>query len=765
MSEPLKNISHRLKSTISRAEFLKTAAGTVAVAAVPTSLLAQDQAGKRRPAGSSDANAANVTGHGLIRVWNRPVDPSRHPGAKARPQPAVTWGDLGGDNICQTIGLRRFQIQRDVSGVQRIVNYKETLDLYTKVYDFGRAIAPNWQMIFCENYREVIDEIKARGLLLHHVWGYLPKEARGANGPSGVPAEVNEYISTTLGRHFTGFDNGEHDCRFTLKAVDSYPFPNNRREGYEHFMDYEWAIAEDLQHNFSALGNNTFQPYLADIGDTRMIGCQIAQSKPSVPMWFSLLRGAGKQYGLLYWVSPSVWNRWGGKSFGRGAEGVINGTSMSLLYRLWNLAYMYGVAVIMSEAANMDQEKKVTLKVDGLDREVPAPDPLGRQHLEMTKWIRNHPGRGVLHTPVAIVWDFYTGWVPPRRTPADNRPFHTWGVMPYEKGDYQIDALFRELYPGYEDASYYRDERGFLTPTPWGDGYDVGMSNVPRFVLSRYSAGVIIGPTRIEGQLQSTVEDFIARGGSVATTAAQLTTETAGAFGVRLTGKTVTERYAQIASGVAFNEPIYTRHELEPLDGTEVLATSYLGRPLVLRRKTREGGELLVFAADFGLSDKVAEPPAKAEENVPIPASYLMLSHVKAILLPWMAQWNLVEVEGPPVQFLTNLTDDPHRVIVTLSNNSAFPWQGAVRLKGARIASGSNWMRDRAIAAGDSLKLEIASEDIVVVELRADRPLVAFRTDEGPTPTPEELGHKSGALFARWAELAGKPKLAEGYRL
>ena len=143
----------------------------------------------------------------------------------------------------------------------------------------------------------------------------------------------------------------------------------------------------------------------------------------------------------------------------------------------------------------------------------------------------------------------------------------------------------------------------------------------------------------------------------------------------------------------------------------------------------------------------------------------MMLQHVKSILMPWMAQWNLVEVEGPPVQFLTNLTDDPHRVIVTLSNNSAFPWQGAVRLRGARIASGSNWMRDRAIAAGDSLKLEIASEDIVVVELRADRPLVAFRTDEGPTPTPEELGHKSGALFARWAELAGKPKLAEGYRL
>jgi hypothetical protein len=98
MSKPLKNISHRLKSTISRTEFLKTAAGTVAVAAVPTSFPAQDQAGKRCPAGSSGANGASAPGHRLIRAWNRPVDPSRHPLAKARPQPAVTW--LARRSVC-----------------------------------------------------------------------------------------------------------------------------------------------------------------------------------------------------------------------------------------------------------------------------------------------------------------------------------------------------------------------------------------------------------------------------------------------------------------------------------------------------------------------------------------------------------------------------------------------------------------------------------------------------------------------------------------
>ena len=86
------------------------------------------------------------------------------------------------------------------------------------------------------------------------------------------------------------------------------------------------------------------------------------------------------------------------------------------------------------------------------------------------------------------------------------------------------------------------------------------MSNTPRFVLNRYNAAVIIGPTKIEGQLRQTVEDFAARGDSVATTAAQLTPESAALFGVGLAGKTVTDRYSRLSSGLGFSEPKFTRH-------------------------------------------------------------------------------------------------------------------------------------------------------------------------------------------------------------
>jgi len=739
---------NRPQDGINRRSFLTAAAGLATLASAPTTLALQGKGAKAKAGGETGRTEGGA--RRLVRVWNRPVDPASHPGAKLRPHPAVTWEDLGGENVCHTIALRYFEIKQGENGVRRVVNYKETLDLFTKFYDFGRAIAPHYKFLFTENYKEVVDEIKARGLLLHHVWGYEPANNRSGDDPGPVPREANDYLVKVFGRRFTGFDNGEHDCGYTLGMVNKYPYPKNRQEGWEHFMDYEFTIAEELQHNFTALSNNTFQPYMADIGDTRMIGCQIAQSKPNVPMWCALLRGAAKQHGLLYWVSPSLFNRWGWRE--QGAKSTeLEGASVSLLHRLWHVSYMYGVAIIMSEAASFDRRKMVTLNVDGAERRVPVPDPTAQQHLQIKDWIRKHPARGVMHTPVAIIWDFYAGWIPPRRTPADGRPFHTWGIMPYEKGDYQIDALFRELYPGYEDASYYRDERGFLTATPWGDSCDVLMSITPRFVLNRYNAAVIIGPTKIEGQLLQTVEDFATRGGSVATTAAQLTSESAALFGVRWTGKTVTDRYAKLPSGLGFSEASFTRHVLEPLDGTEILAANYTGEPLALRRRTQEGGDMLVFAADFGLSDKVAEQPSIAAENVPIVPSHLMLQHVKSILMPWMAQWNLIEVDGLPVQFLTNLTDSANTLIVTLCNNAPFEWKGAVRLKGAQIASGSNWMTGEKVVAGDAMHLTIEPHDVVIVQLSADHPLVAFRDDEGPEPTPAELERKSAALFAKLA--------------
>jgi hypothetical protein len=47
--------------------------------------------------------------------------------------------------------------------------------------------------------------------------------------------------------------------------------------------------------------------------------------------------------------------------------------------------------------------------------------------------------------------------------------YYTWGNLPYEPSDYLTDGVFNMFYPHYEASSYFHDETGFITPTPYGD--------------------------------------------------------------------------------------------------------------------------------------------------------------------------------------------------------------------------------------------------------------------------------------------------------
>ena len=58
--------------------------------------------------------------------------------------------------------------------------------------------------------------------------------------------------------------------------------------------------------------------------------------------------------------------------------------------------------------------------------------------------------------------------------------YQVWGGMPYEAGDYLTHGVLSLLLPGYEDASYFHDERGFLSPTPFGDMTDCLLSATRR---------------------------------------------------------------------------------------------------------------------------------------------------------------------------------------------------------------------------------------------------------------------------------------------
>lgn len=682
----------------------------------------------------------------LPSVWPYPNDPAKFPGHRHRLVKPVTWEDIGGVNSVHTIGLREFEIEildmEEVPEEQvrfsriteamfqaaegrarlRTVNLEKTLDLFTQTFDFGDAIAPWMSFLWTENYKEVIDEIHRRQLIVANVAGHVPFLT------PPVPAPAVEYAKEVLGARFLGMDNGEHDCRFVLGACDKiYEKPGTLEQGYENFIDYEYRIQKHIGCYAVTLSNNTFQHYLADIPYTRMLGCQICESKPNIALWHAILRGAGKQYGLLWWTAPAEWNLWGTKAYlGEPWGSPMNGTSLALLRRAWLLTYMYGSAFIMGQYAYfMKDDASDALRLS----------PVGQRFMQEKAFIRSHPNRGVQHVPIAMIWNFHEGYVTGKHAPLRTGPYQAWGNIPYTKGHYQIDAINDAFYPDMAESGFWRNERGYLGATPCGDQVDVLFDNVPRSVLQRYNAALVLGNVKIAGQFLDTVSDFIRAGGSVATTISQLTEESYRAFGIATVigeKKTITAELEDMA----FNEAEFSYWMVQLDPEVEIVARTYEGDPLAYRMKTAFGGSLLVFLSDYGISDQVCCIPIDCPTESILPRPFLLLEHVRSLLLAWCHQWDLIQVRGTHgVQWFTNIMEDEAMCIATIVNNESTTWHGDVRLIHGTIAGGENWMDDSLIPSGKSVELTIKPHDMVILRILGTSPMMVFKENSA---MPEE---------------------------
>jgi hypothetical protein len=110
--------------------------------------------------------------------------------------------------------------------------------------------------------------------------------------------------------------------------------------------------------------------------------------------------------------------------------------------------------------------------------------------------------------------DYHCGWNPPRHL-YTSQIYKVWGDLPYEDGDYQAHALFTMLYPGYEDAGFYRDERGFLTATPFGDIADVLFNDAAPEILRNYEACIVLSSVPLSLETMNTLNCFLRSGGHI----------------------------------------------------------------------------------------------------------------------------------------------------------------------------------------------------------------------------------------------------------
>jgi hypothetical protein len=205
--------------------------------------------------------------------------------------------------------------------------------------------------------------------------------------------------------------------------------------------------------------------------------------------------------------NASIYNRFGFKTCANqtvdGESMVVcseAGTSLSLFRRLMYTQVMYGAKIFGFET---------------LSSPCPMPDvcgPISEIHKAGMDFAEKTE-LGTHVTTVAVVADFLSGFAPPRNLYAQVA-YRVWGSIPFASGDFWLSNLLDLFYPGYTGASYFHNETGFSTPTPYADVVDVLLSDCAADILSRYPIVLLATPIiSAKAEVTDKLEAYVKAGG------------------------------------------------------------------------------------------------------------------------------------------------------------------------------------------------------------------------------------------------------------
>ncbi len=601
------------------------------------------------------------------KIYPRLADPREHPDYARHWVKPPNWDTFG--NQTQFVALRGFAVEND-----RIVKYAEEIDAYTKTHDLCSVIWPSYPIMFAQNLGELADEIKQRNLFLFDIWGYVP-----GSGPGGYWTQYRpdpaQYVllEAKLGDHWLGMDIGEQDGRYIGGYADQmHPVSKDRFQQYLNFQRHFERMGDELGNKLSTLVSLNFGHYFLKEGIYTTIGAETAQALPNSQVYYAFIRGAGKQYGVPWFGNASVWNRWGWKTYG--SEGPDNGpkkgTSLNLLKRLLYSHILYNCVFVGFESGWLDG--------NGLS-------PIGTIQQEAKRWVRENGSPGVMLTPIAIMTDFYAGWTFPRHLYTEHI-YRVWGNLPYEPGDYLTDDVINLLYPGYQNSSYYHNETGFLTATPYGDAADCLLSDAPEWLLNRYALLVLTGEMSGGVELRDKLARYLETGGHVIITAGNLKKLPGGLGGITVgeakemaAGTAVT-----MGDGTSAEDRPFLLHALSFPEDANVPATCG-DIPAVVEISCGKG-RLTVLATPFGVAETPAvSAPIPNSPDKPLSMPYPLLNHVRGILENRFARQTLFTAgEGLSVIACRKA---PGEYTLGLCNNGLTPKPFSIASNGGAIES------------------------------------------------------------------------------
>jgi len=549
------------------------------------------------------------------RVYSHLLEPQEHPDYERRHVQPPTWETFG--NRTRFTSLRGFA-EKD----GKIVNYIEEIEKYGKTHQLGDILWVAYPILFGKNLDEVADEIKRRELFLFDLWGYVPGSGVGDYCQQFKPPDgVFDLLESRLGDHWLGMDVGEQDGRYIGGyAPQMVPSSTDRFHQYLYFQRHFQKMCDELGNKMCTLVSLNFGHYFLKEGVYSLIGAETAQALPNNQVYYSFIRGAGKQYGVPWFGNVSIYNRWGFKTYGSAGNdhSPTKGTSLNLMKRLMVSHILYNCTLAGFESGWFNGDELT---------------PIGHIQKETRQWVQENGQPGVMQTPVALMLDFFSGWSFPRHLYTGN-VYRVWGNLPYEVGDYLTDGVLDMLYPNYQDSSYFHDESGFMTPTPYGDIADCILSDSEQWLLDRYSTIVLAGEISGDLELKDKLRSYIEQGGVLVITAGNLAKLKDGLADVqtgieRLAFKAGTE--IKLGREILIEENPFELLELKLPKNARILGT--YGEIPVVAEVEYGKGRLIVLSNPFGVSSEaVNQTPVTNEVDKHLVKPYPILKHVhKAI--------------------------------------------------------------------------------------------------------------------------------------
>jgi len=235
--------------------------------------------------------------------------------------------------------------------------------------------------------------------------------------------------------------------------------------------------------------------------------------------------------------------------------------------------------------------------------------------------------------------DFHHGWNMPRHLYRADK-YKIWGKFPYEKGDYAIDNVFRMVWPGYEDTSYVRNERGFITPTPYGDIFDVVTNRCHPDILKQYTTLMLLGDVELTPEAISNLQGFVNGGGDVVVAAGNAKQLPGALTGLQLGEQVTALTTARVGTKRVFTEQPYP-YIVSKLQTAQGLLVNEAGDPVLTVNKVGKG-RVIVCLADHYMTDQLTYADPKL---VNMESPYRLLRGVQAVLDEYFASFSPVTAE------------------------------------------------------------------------------------------------------------------------